>query len=399
MNTIVEEKVSQAIQILQEKGIDLWLTFVRETTAGGDSVLPLIYGSDLTWQSALLLSRSGERIAIVGRFEAEAARRTNAYQTVIPYDQSIQPHLLEILTRINPSTIAINFSLDDVHADGLSHGMYQLLLRYLDGTPFRNRLISAEEVIGALRGRKTSLEIRLIRSAIATTQEIFTQIFTHVKIGMTEKEIAQRMHQALNDAGVGTAWEYSICPAVNTGPDSAVGHLGPTDLAINPGHILHIDFGVKQEGYCSDIQRVAYFLAPGENTPPSAVQKGFDTVVKAIQVAVAEMRPGKTGLDIDTLARDIVTGAGYPEYLHATGHQLGRTAHDGAGIIGPLWERYGNTPNYLIEAGQVYTVEPGLLIPGYGYIGLEEDVLVTQDGAVFLSQPQTTLIVIGQAYS
>jgi Xaa-Pro aminopeptidase len=180
---------------------------------------------------------------------------------------------------------------------------------------------------------------------------------------------------------------------VNTGPDSPVGHVGPTDIKIAPGHLVHFDFGVKQEEYCSDIQRMVYFLAPGETQPPEVVIRGFDTIVYAIQQAVAAMKPGMLGKEIDAIARGIVVDAGYPEYLYGTGHHLGRTVHDGAGMLGPEWEKYGNTPNYPLEAGHVYTVEPGLAVPGYGYIGLEEDVLVTNTGAVFLGQPQTRLII------
>lgn len=393
MSSLVQEKLQQAIGILQEMYVDLWLTFVRETSAGGDPILPLIYGLDLTWQSALLLSKSGERIAIVGRFEAEAARRIGAYDTVIQYDQSIQTDLLGVITRLNPNRIAINYSLNDVHADGLSFGMYQLLCKYLAGTPYLSRLESAEKLHAALRGRKTQQEIERIRQSIRITNDIFKRTFDFIKIGLTEAQLSDYMHSQLDEFSVKAAWEYINCPTVNTGPDSAIGHVGPTELAISPGHLVHFDFGVLQDDYCSDIQRVVYFHRPGESAPPYEVQHGFDTVREAIQRVVEAMKPGVSGKDIDHIARQTILNAGYPEFLYATGHQLGRVAHDGAGILGPEWDRYGETPHYLLEAGQVYAVEPGLVVPGYGYIGLEEDVLVTADGAEYLGEPQTELII------
>ena len=393
MSSLVHEKVQQAVGILQELDIDLWLTFVRETSGGGDPILPLIYGLDLTWQSALMLSKNGERIAIVGRFEAEAARRTGVYDTVIHYDQSIQPDLLAVIERLYPAHIAINYSIDDVHADGLTYGMYQLLCKYLAGTPYSSRLTSAEKIHSALRGRKTPLEIERICRAIITTKEIYLRTFDFIKTGMTEVQVSDFMHSQLIEFNVGPAWDYLNCPTVNTGPDSAIGHIGPTELKILPGHIVHFDFGVLQDDYCSDIQRVVYFRRPGESVPPPAVQTGFDTVREAIQRAVQAMKPGISGKAVDQVARQTIIAAGYPEFLYATGHQVGRVVHDGAGILGPEWERYGATPHYLLEAGQVYTVEPGLVVPGYGYIGLEEDVLVTSDGAEYLGEPQTELIL------
>ena len=393
MSSLVQEKVQQAIGILQEMDVDLWLTFVRETSGGGDPVLPLIYGLDLTWQSALIITKTGERIAIVGRFEAEAARRTGAYDTIIHYDQSIQPELIKVLERLNPGRIAINYSINDVQADGLTHGMYQLLCSYLEGTPFLSRVCTAEKLHSALRGRKTPHEIERIQAALRTTYTIFQLTFDFIKIGMTEKEISDFMHSQLDEFHVQPAWEFINCPTVNAGPDSPIGHVGPTDLKISPGHIVHFDFGVLQDDYCSDIQRVVYFRHPGEKTPPLEVQRGFDTVRGAIQRALEAMKPGVTGKVIDQIARQTIIHSGYPEFPYATGHQVGRLVHDGAAILGPEWERYGDTPNYLLEAGQVYTIEPGLAVPGYGYLGLEEDVLVTSAGAEYLGDPQTELII------
>jgi Xaa-Pro aminopeptidase len=394
MPPIVQEKANQASGILREKGIDLWLTFVRETSAGGDPVLPLIYGeAGLTWQSALMFTASGERIAIVGRLESETARSNPAYATVIPYDQSIRQHLLSVLERLDPQRIAVNYSTNDVLADGLGHGLYQVLMGYLKDTPFASRIVSAETVIAALRGRKTPGEIARIRTAARTTLQIYERTFDYVQPGMTELEIGAFMQGQLAELGLEPAWHKGHCPTVNAGPDSPIGHVGRTEQQVERGHLLHFDFGIKQDHYCSDIQRVVYLLAPGETKPPQAVQHGFDTIVRAIQAAVGAMKPGVLGKEVDAVARGVVTGAGYPEYKYATGHHLGRLAHDGGGILGPEWERYGDTPNRPLEAGHVYTVEPGLAVPGYGYVGIEEDVMVTETGAEFLHPPQVELIL------
>jgi Xaa-Pro aminopeptidase len=395
MNQIVSEKSNQVKALLTEFGIDLWLTFVRETSAGMDPVLPLIYGdSDLTWQSALLFTKDGYKCAIVGRFEVETAENTGAFDRVIPYDESIQPLLLEELDQINPEQIAINFSKDDVLADGLCHGMYLNLMEMLHNTPYKDRIVSAERIIRSLRGRKTKTEIELIKKAIDTTLKIYETTFPKIQIGMQEMDVAHLMHEEVNKLGLGYAWPKGNNPAVNTGPNSPVGHNAPTDLRIEPGHLLHFDFGVRENDYCADIQRMVYVRETGEKSLPAAVQKGFTTVVKAIQAAFSVIKPGVPGVEVDKAARQVVIEAGYPEYKYATGHQLGRLAHDGGGILGPDWPRYRDLPFMQVEEGQVYTLEPGLMVPGHGYVGIEEDILVTENGAVFLSPPQTELVIL-----
>lgn len=393
-SALIQEKVAQAVGILREQNIDLWLTFVRETSAVRDPVLPYIYGHDVTWQSAFIFTRRGERIAILGHYDAETARRLGAYDEVVTYHEAFSAPLRSLLQRLDPAQIAVNYSPNDAHADGLSHGMYLLLQEYLAGTPYAARLTSAERAAAALRGRKTPAEVARIRQAIATTEQIYAATFAFVRAGMTERAIGQFMHDQVTARGLETSWEWASCPAVNSGPDTPIGHAGPTDTVVEPGHLLHFDFGVRENGYTSDIQRVLYMLRPGEEDAPPPVRHGFATIVAAIQAAVAAMRPGVTGAEVDAVARQAVTAAGYPEYKYATGHHMGRACHDGGGVLGPHWERYGATPDYPLEAGHVYTVEPGLVVPGYGYMGIEEDVLVTETGTVFLGAPQTELLLL-----
>jgi Xaa-Pro aminopeptidase len=393
--TLIQEKVDQAIEILKEQQIDMWLTFVRETSGVRDPALDLLIGAnDLTWQSALILTRKGEKIAVIGNLEKDALQRLNVFSEILGYDKSVRELLRETITRLNPDRIAVNTSRNNVHADGLTHAMHQILYEYLVDTPYAERLVSAEPVISALRGRKTATEQARIRRAIEITDEIYDKTFDFIKVGMTEIEIGEYMHKLANEYGVGFAWPAENCPAVNSGPNSPVGHNGPTEIKVERGHLIHFDFGVKYEGYCSDIQRVAYVLREGETDAPVEVQRGFITIRTAIEKSREAMKIGVTGNSIDVISREIVTDSGYPEFMHALGHQLGRVAHDGGALLGPLWEKYGDSPKQTLEAGQIYTIEPHVIVPGYGCMGLEEDVLMTENGAQYFTEPQREIVLL-----
>ena len=393
--SLIQEKTDQAIQILKDQNIDLWLTFVRETSGVRDPVLNFLIGdNDLTWPSALILTKNGDKIAIVGNLETEAVDRLNVYSEIIGYDTAVSGVLRDTITRLAPRQIAVNISQNNVHADGLTYTMYKFLVEYLAGTPYTDRITSAESVINAMRGRKTKAELARIQKAVEITDEIYKKTFAFIKVGMTEIEIADYMQNLMKEYGVGYAWSPENNPAVNSGPDKVVGHNGPTQIKVEPGHLIHFDFGVKYEGYCSDIQRIAYVLRDGETEPPVEVQRGFITVRTAIEKSREAMKAGATGNSIDTIAREIVVDSGYPEYKYALGHQLGRVAHDGGALLGPLWEKYGDSPNQKLEVGQVYTVEPGLAVPNYGYVGLEEDVVLTDEGAIYIGDPQREIKLI-----
>lgn len=390
---IQQEKADQATALLAEMGLDCWLTYARETSVRPDPGVELAVGCDVTWSSAFLFGRQ-QRIAIVGRYDAAGIRATGVFDEVIGYDESIAGALIAALGRLSPGTIGLNYSADDTTADGLTYGMWLQLNEILRDTPYASRLVSAAPLLSKLRARKSPAEVARIRQAIAITEEIVGLTTAQIQTGASEAEIGAFVHEQFRARGLPSAWSWDACPIVNSGPESEPGHGGPRDdIQVRPGHLVHIDLGVKYEGYCSDLQRMWYVRRPGESAAPPEVQRAFATVVQAIEASAAALRPGVRGYEIDTIAREVVVDAGYDEYRHALGHGLGRACHDGGTLLGPRWERYGKTPEGVVEAGNVFTLELGVMTPA-GYVSLEEDVLVTEEGCEFLSSFQRELMLI-----
>ncbi|MEM7260421.1 MAG: Xaa-Pro peptidase family protein [Planctomycetota bacterium] len=386
--SIPSEKLNQVADILTNHGVDLWVIFVRETSVAGDPVLPLLCDQHFTWQSFFLLHASGERVAIVGRHDG--LHESDDWPRVVTYVESPEEALLEEITRLDPETIGVNASVDDAHADGLSHGMYLRLLRYLDGTPYPDRLVSAAPVIDDLRGAKTATEIERMRGAIEITESILEELLGSVERGWSEVRVSDFVQRAMTDRGVRPAW--SPCPLVTTGPDSDVGHGAPSgELSVTEGQVFHLDVGVVSEDYCSDLQRSWYVTAESDDGIPEDVQRAFDTVRAAIDAAFEALEIGIAGYVVDAASRAVIVDAGYEEYPHCVGHQVGRTVHDGGVLLGPQWERYGETVERPVEVNQVFTLELGVMVPGRGYLGLEDMVVLTDDGPEWLSESPRTL--------
>jgi Xaa-Pro aminopeptidase len=310
------------------------------------------------------------------------------YNDVLTYTQGIAETLRGLLSELDPQSIGIDYSTSNVAADGLTYGMYLQLLEHLGGTPYRDRLRSADPVVSRVRGRKTASEVQRIREAIGTTVRLLAEVTPLVRVGTSERELYDFMQKRVAELGLGYAWEQAGNPIVNTGPGSTVGHGPPkTDIRVEVGHAVHMDFGVKQSEYCSDLQRMWYVRRPGEQDAPAALRKALEAVARTIQEGAKALKPGVEGWRVDARAREVITSAGFPEYQHAFGHQLGRTVHDGSTLLGPRWPRYGDTPHGVVEAGQVYTLELGVMSEA-GMVALEEDALVTEAGCELLEEPQ-----------
>lgn len=392
--TLVHEKLDQASAVLREQGVDLWLTLVRETMLTSDPSLDLIAGTYCAWQSAFLVAATGERVAIVGRYDAPVVEELGAYGEVVAYDESIRPALRAAIERLDPQAIALNYSESDPAADGLTHGLWLVLLETLAGTPYAERLGSSEGIVNALRGRKSPVEVELLRAAARETEAIFDVVSATLRPGMSELEVAAVMHREVERRGVGYAWSRDHCPAVDTGPEKVVGHGPPGDLVVEPGHLVHTDFGISRDGYCSDLQRVWYVAENGASGIPEDVARAWEAAWAAVDAGVELLRPGAVGWQVDAAARSTLVARGYDEPMYALGHQVGRSAHDGGTLLGPTWNRYGDAPFGRVEAGNVFTLEIGTDVPGRGYVGLEEDVLVTADGVEWLSTPQREIWLV-----
>jgi Xaa-Pro aminopeptidase len=391
---LIGEKVEQAVKILNEQDCDCWITFVRESSIMHDPMLDFLASANVTWHSAFIITRSGETCAIVGRFEQQTVEDLRVYGQVLGYVEGIKQLLQDTLKKIDPKTIAINYSTSSEVCDGLTHGMYLTLHGYLSEIDLADRIVSSEKITSSLKARKTPDEIARIKKAIRHTLEIYDKVTPFIAPGKTEKELAAFMMDEVDRRGLGFAWEKSHCPAVFTGPATAEAHYQPTDRRVERGHILNMDFGVKVEDYCSDLQRTFYVREEGQTEVPPEVRKGFDTIVKSIEMAAAGIKPGVQGKAIDDIARNYIVSQGYDEYPHALGHQVGRFAHDGTALLGPAWEKYANKPFQPLEENMVFTIEPRLKVRDRGTATIEEMVVVTAAGAEFLSPPQKELILI-----
>jgi Xaa-Pro aminopeptidase len=391
---MIKEKINQAIEILKEENIDCWLTFVRETSTIHDPAIDLIVGTGVTWQSAFIISSQGETFAIVGSLDKANQESHGYYPNIIGYLESIEEELITTLKNINPNKIAINYSLNSPTADGLSHGLYLQLMTYLKNTPFSDRLVSSEPILNKLRGRKSNSEIDKVKKSIEVTLKMFDQVGSFIAPDKSEKDVSRFLLDHVEQQEIDLAWDPDHCPAVFTGPDTAGAHAGPTDRKVQPGHVLNIDFGVKIDGYCSDLQRSWYILKPGEEDAPDEVKRGFQVIFDSITLAAEALKPGKSGFEIDSIARNHIVSQGYDEYPHALGHQIGREAHDGGGLLGPKWERYGSLPEIPVEKNQLFTIEPRLTIKDHGIATIEEIVVITDDGCEFLSNRQKQIFLI-----
>lgn len=386
--SLTAQKARQATGILDELNLDAWLIAVRETPVMADPTLDLVVGLEATWQSFFLFSRSGEAVALVGNLDQDDYVRSDVFTNVLTYTEDPSESLVQVLDRFRPRKIALNYAEDDASADGLSHGMYLRLRHYLADTPFAARLTSAAELCRKLRGRKLAEETERLRRAAVAAAGVWEKVVPRIEAGLSEIEIVALIDSTIRETG----GEPSFETIVNAGAKTNPGHGSPTEAVLERGDLLHVDFGVRIDDYCSDIQRLLW-LRPDDGSVPGELIRAFECIRDIITDSGSRCLPGAAGHEVDAFARQALEREGYGAYQHALGHQLGRAVHDGGAIIGPRWSRYGRSSVEPLEENNVFTLELEIMLPGTGCVGLEEDMVITASGAQFLSPRQMELTI------
>jgi len=261
--TLGVQKLAQARAFLKECSLDAWLLAVRESKERPDPNLRFFLDLEFTWNSYFLVTL-GRSYALVATLDAPDLQRAGVFDEVRTYKEGSRDALIQLLGEAKPSAIGINVSQDDALADGLTAGLRDHIVETLKGTPYAERFQSAEKLLSLIRGVKLPTELSLIRAAVEETERIFDRAGSALRVGMTAREIAAVFHREAAALGASTAWVSRQCPAVTVGARSPIGHVAPGDEPVGRGCIVHVDFGIVRDGFCSDLQRLWYVTGPSD---------------------------------------------------------------------------------------------------------------------------------------
>ena len=390
-----KEKLPIIYEALTENDVDAWLITGRESIMKSEPILSVLGDMDFIIATTLIFTAAGKFIAIVSPLDVEGYKLIEGIDEVVEYQTTMEESIYEVLSKLKPKTLALNYCSSDAAADGLTVGMYRMLERVFERLDHTMQTVSAFPIVSDVRGRKTSSQIEKIRHCAVKADEYLRRVPEICKKGTTSLDIFNFLHDVAYKDGYGMSWADSQCPGVSVDPNVPSGHMGIISTPIKEGYLINIDYGVSKDGYCSDLQRMYYVLKENEDDAPEEVKKAFYLVRDAIREAKEFMREGVTGFQVDQIARHKIVDEGYDSWNAALGHQVGHQTHDGGTILANRRPRY-NRPELIdtpLRVGNVFTIEPGIETP-WGRVGIEEDVVITEHGTEWLVEPQQELILI-----
>jgi Xaa-Pro aminopeptidase len=363
-----QESINKLRAWMLEQGLDAFLV----TQLQNRSYLSGWFNED-SEGSGLLLIGSGQQIVLTNPLYAEVSgREAVGWEVIVPESRQYAPAIVAQAQRycwekIGFESMAISFGeYEKIRTAG--DGVYTLL-------PYERSCI--EE----MRQVKQTYELDLLRKAIAITDDTFAHICQWIQPGMTEKEIQWEITRKMVELGAdGLAFETIVA----SGPHASMPHAHADGRHIQRGELITIDMGARYKGYCADMTRT---ICLGEPAEPR-MREIYDAVLHAMKTCEAGLHAGLSGVAGDTLARAALEQAGLAQYyVHSTGHGVGLQIHEGPNLSQRAPE------DVPLPIGCVVTVEPGVYIPGWSGVRVEDCVVVHEDGVEVLTQSPTELVI------
>lgn len=386
---------------MADNDLDAWVVICRENN--NDPLADHVGCENAGGTAAFMFFRENDMvtsIAISPRGEATSLAETERMDEVIVSERgaSIWDTMVGVFERFDPATIGINTGRSPI-TDGLSHTQYSSMMAGMPST-WTNRMTSAEAMIRSWLSIKTPAEIDIMARAAEITAQWEVEAYANAVGGVTtDREIADFLEAKMAEMGVGNAWSPEQNPAINSGKDR--GHSHPTERVIQPGDFIQTDFGIKvHDRWVTDIQRFAYVLAPGETEAPQEALDKWEAARRGNRAAFNAMKPGATGNEVDRAQRIVLEENGSQPVMWGTGHPVGYWAHDsGPGLSGGrLGQELRTVPTQVLKPGMTFAFDGfhkwSLTDSTTKTISVEEMVVITEDGAQWMTPPQEDLILI-----
>ncbi|MBO8142645.1 MAG: aminopeptidase P family protein [Firmicutes bacterium] len=325
------------------------------------------YLSGFTGSAGALLITAGEALLFTDfRYVEQAGRQAPAF-TVVQYDD-LYAALGERLRTVGTGPVA--FEAEHVTVAQMDK------LREAAGV----RWEPVRGIVEKLRAVKEPEELELIQKAIDIADRCFDHVVSHLRPGVTEREVAWWIEAFMREHG---AESLAFPPIVASGPNGAMPHARPSERPLAAGEFVTLDFGCVWQGYCSDMTRTVFLGNPAQRD-----RELYELVLTAQQAGISAVRPGRTGREVDAEARRVIAEAGYGDaFGHGLGHGIGLEVHEEI-------PRLSARSETVLEPGMVTSVEPGVYLPGFGGVRIEDLVTVTEDGCRVLTKSPKELLCL-----
>lgn len=353
-------RVKRLRQLLEEQGLEAILIGSEHNRR---------YISGFTGSSGMVLITQAESFLLTDfRYRTQAPQQAPGFQ-IVEHGPSPLDNVRELLNQHKLTKLAFE-------QDHVVYSEFTAWTKTLSG-------IALEPVSGLverLRIIKDEAELQIMQEAAALADSTFNHILKLIHSGVRETDIALEMEVYMRSHG---ATSSSFDTIVASGERSALPHGVASDRVIGTNEFVKLDFGAYYNGYCSDLTRTVVV-----GTPTDKHREIYNIVLEAQLHALEHIKPGMSGREADALTRDVITKYGYGDLFgHGTGHGLGMEIHEA-----PRLSKLSDT---ILTPGMTVTVEPGIYVPGFGGVRIEDDIVITETGIKILTSSPKDLIILG----